>query len=286
MKLFTLLMKSMLKSFTHVVAISFVIIISVGCNGTVEPFSESGSYSVYGNLSFEEEAHFFRVRPLNQSLEASADSLNATVALTNQSDGTTRILEDSVVVFGGVPTHNYWAEFKVEPTTTYEMRITGPSGPATTVQTTTPTAVDPVVVPKRANKCGAVMEVRFREAKSPAAIEVGFHYEGTEHWVRRSDVEDISAREDKILRFNVASLLCTVIPCGPFEPPPCTQLDDPRLDIAYLYTDPERSAEDVNSEFSFDPTQQERVTNGVGFFGAFRRDTISAAVDTTLSLSS
>lgn len=257
---------------------------SVGCDDTVEPFSEAGAYSVYGNLSFQKEAHFFRVRPLKQPLDSTAESLDATVTLTNLSNGKTRTLRDSVISFEGIRTHNYWTTFKVEPTTTYELKVEDPEEPTTSVRTTTPTDVDPVVVPARGAECGDMMEVRFREAESPVEVYIGFRYEEKKHWVRRANVESVSGREDKVLRFSLSGVLGRVIPTGLREPPPCTQLDDPTLQIAVLYTDPERSVEEASLQVTIDPTEQERVENGVGFFGAFRRDTITAEVDTTMPL--
>lgn len=261
-----------------------IIVVGVGCDETVEPFSEAGAYSVYGNLSFQDEAHFFRIRPLKQPLDSSAESLDATVTLTNLSNGKTRTLRDSVITFEGIRTHNYWTTFKVEPTTTYELKVEDPEKQTTTVRTTTPTDADPVVVPAQGAECGDGMEVRFREAESPVEVYVGFRYEEKKHWVRRANVESVSGREDKVLRFSLSGVLGSVIPTGLREPPPCTQLDDPTLQIAVLYSDPERNVEEASLQVTIDPTQQERVENGVGFFGAYRRDTITAEVDTTMNM--
>lgn len=252
----------------------------IGCNDTIEPFSEMGSYSVYGNLSFQQEPHFFRVRPLKQSLNSSPESLDVTVTLTNRSNGRTRVLQDSVILFDGIRTHNYWSDFKVEPATTYELRVENSRLPPTSVQTTTPTGVDAVVIPDSVQECGNV-EVRFREAESPVEIYVGFRFEGEMHWVRRAEVESPPNREHKVLQFELGSVLIAVIPTGLREPPPCTQLEDTTIQIAYLYVDPERSQETAGAQVTYDPTQQERIDNGVGFFGAYRRDTITAKADTT-----
>lgn len=255
----------------------------MGCDNTIEPFSDTGSYSVYGNLSFQDEAHFVRVRPLKKPLGTSLDSLPVTVTLMNLSSGRARTLRDSVIVFDGVRTHNYWTRFKVEPSTTYELRVEDPDRPTTSVQTTTPTGLDPVMDPDSAEECSQEMVVRLREAKAPVEIYIGFQYQGEKHWIRRAEFGSDPRHDDPILRFSPSSILSAEIPTGLREPPPCTRLDDTTLDIAFLYTDPERTVDEVDPLVSFDPTQQERVANGVGFFGAYRRDTVAVAVDTTLS---
>lgn len=256
----------------------------VGCDDSITPFSEESGYSVYGNLSFQEERHFFRVRPLTKPLGASLDSLPADVTLTNTSTGEQLSLQDSVIVFDGTRTHNYWVKFTVEPTTTYELTVKDPNRPTTQVRTTTPTDADPVVDPERAEECGEQMEIRFREAKAPRRVSFGFRYEGEKHWVVPfGDIESAPNRDDFFLRFRPGGVFCQIIPCGLREPPPCTQLDDPTFQIAFLYTDPERTIDEVNPGITYDPTEQERIESGVGFFGAYRRDTIAAEVDTMLS---
>jgi hypothetical protein len=257
----------------------------VGCDDSIAPFSEESGYSVYGNLSFQSERHFFRVRPLSTPLDASPKSLPADVTLTNTSTGNQLSLQDSVIVFDGTRTHNYWVKFKVDPTTTYELTVKDPTRPTTRVRTTTPTDVNPVVTPERADECGELMELRFREAKAPRRVSFGFWYQGEKHWVRPfGDIESTPRRDDFFLQFQPAGVLSQVIPHGLRQPPPCTQLDDPTLQIEYLYTDPERTTDEVSPEITYDPTEQERIENGVGFFGAYRRDTMAVEVDTTLSL--
>lgn len=277
----------------RVVAIT-VILVVFGCEESITPLSDSGSYSVYGNLSSQKESHFFRVRPIDRSLGGvSVDSLDAEVTITNQSSGITHHLKDSVVVFGDTRTHNYWSKFKVAPTTTYEVKVDGPGRSATTAQVITPTATDAVVVPERRG-CrtplqtptppSTTIEVRFEEAKSPfGEISVGFQWGGEKRWVVREGLETVSSGTEGI-RFAVRPTLTEKIPAPTLRDPTpvCAKLDDPTLEIAYLYT--RGSEEGADPQLRFDPTQQERVVNGLGFFGAYRRDTVSVEVDTTFSL--
>ncbi|WP_162892311.1 DUF4249 family protein [Salinibacter ruber] len=275
-------------------ALVFIFLVASGCENSIEPISDPGSYSVYGNLSAQSEPHFFRVRPIDQSLgEVSVDSLNATVMIINQSSGKTRSLQDSIVTFGETRTHNYWSTFEAESNTTYEIRVEGPGRPATTAQVTTPTATDAVVVPERRD-CrtpleiptppSTVVEVRFENAKFPFdEISVGFQWDGEKRWVVREGLETVLPGTEGI-RFAVRPMLTEKIPPPTLRDPTpvCAKLDDTTLEIAYLYT--RGSEEGTDSQLSFDPTQQERVKNGLGFFGAYRRDTVSVEVDTTFSL--
>lgn len=269
--------------FVLCVGVSFL----VGCDTTIKPFSGAKGYSVYGNLSFQKEAHFFRVRPLQQPLGSSVDSLNVAVTLTNRSTGESIVLQDSVVVFDGISTHNYWANFKVAPKTTYELQVEGSDRARTTVQTTTPTAVDPLIIPERVNECNPDtgpmrLDIRFRDVESPVEeVRVGFRYEDEQHWRPVAGVEPVPGRDEKSLEFNLTSVFASVVPSGIFvRQPPCSYLDRPKVRIAFLYPGVDRVTEQEDPLTTYDPTRQARVNNGIGFMGAFRRDTVSIDVST------
>jgi len=252
----------------------------VGCENTIEPFSEAGAYSVYGNLSLADQKHFFRVKPLNRPI-GSEEPLDVTVTLTNQSDGTTRTLRDSVIVFDGAPTHNYWTAFRPEPATAYELTVERADGTVTRAQATTPTAVDPEVMPSEPETCRTEVRVVFREAVAPRTVAVGFRYEGTMHWVSRSsDIGSPPNRDALGLRFTPQSILVTEVP-GRLGESRCVKLEHATLYVRVLYTGSrsERSIDELN----FDPTESRQVTNGTGFFGTVRRDTVTLEVDTTLT---
>ena len=253
------------------------------CDNTIEPFSEQPAYSVYGYLTSQEEKQFIRVRPLRKPIGASIESLDATVTITNQESGATRTLQDSVITFEGVDTHNYWTMFRPKSSATYELVVDGSDG-TTRIEATVPTGVDPTVTPDRAESCDTPVRMVFREAETPATVNIGFRFDGELHWVPRSDFDSPSGQEDKVLVFFPSSVLGEVIPTGLREPPPCTQLDSEKVYLAFLYADPERSTEnDRDFDVAFDPTESRRVEGGSGFFGTIRRDTLTMEIDTTLS---
>lgn len=251
-----------------------------GCDNTIEPFSEAGAYSVYGNLCLADQAHFFRVKPLNRAI-SSQEPLDVTVTLTNQSDGTTRTLRDSVIVFDGTPTHNYWTAFRPEPSTAYELTVEREDGTGTRAQATTPTAVDPAVVPSEPETCRTEVRVIFRDAVAPRAAAVGFRYEGTMYWVSRSpSIGPLPDRETQGLRFTPQSILATEVP-GRLGESRCVKLNHDTLYVRFVYTGSRSIESGVG--LNFDPTESRQVTNGTGFFGTVRRDTVTLTVDTTLA---
>lgn len=250
-----------------------------GCENTIEPFSEAGAYSVYGNLSLADQKHFFRVKPLNRPI-GSEEPLDVTVTLTNQSDGTTRTLRDSVIVFDGAPTHNYWTAFRPAPATAYELTVEREDGTGIRAQATTPTAVDPAVVPSEPETCKTEVRVVFREAAAPTKVTIGFRYDGEMHWVPRTNIEPLPDRDALGLRFTPQTVLMTEVP-GRFGESRCVKLQYNTLYIAVLYRSP--TTQEANYGVTFDPTESKRVTNGTGFFGAIRRDTLTMTVDTTLT---
>lgn len=249
------------------------------CENTIEPFAEARGYSLYGHLTFADQAHFFRVKPLDRPI-TSEDAPDVTVTLTNQSDGTTRTLRDSLIVFDGTPTHNYWAAFRPAPATTYELTVEGADGTVTRAQATTPTAVDPEVVPTEAETCVTEVSVIFRDAAAPTKTTIGFRYDGEMHWVPRTNIEPLPDRDDLGLRFTPQTVLMTEVP-GRLGESRCVKLQYNTLYIAVLYRSP--TTQEANYGVTFDPTESKRVTNGTGFFGAIRRDTLTMTVDTTLT---
>lgn len=80
----------------------------VSCDNSIDPLDENDLYSNYGMLGVFRDTNYIRVKKLNSPLLAdSTRSLNATVTLKNLITGQTQILEDSVVRFDSIYTHNF-----------------------------------------------------------------------------------------------------------------------------------------------------------------------------------
>ena len=62
--------------------------------------------------------------------------------------------------------------------------------------------------------------------------------------------------------------------------PRCWELAERRMYVAYTHLGPTWFGDAPDSLVVFDPTETRFVDNGIGFFGALRRDTASVVVDT------
>lgn len=128
-----------------VIFIIFIVAIFSGCDNTFHPFVEGRvPYSVYGYLEAGRDTNFVRVTELdNPLLAGSTRELHIKkVTLTNLKTGAQQILQDSVVRFDSVYTHNFYTTLNIVPGTTYKLKVEGSDGELTT-STTVPSVVNP-----------------------------------------------------------------------------------------------------------------------------------------------
>lgn len=111
-----------------------------GCETTFDPFIEGKAlYSIYGYLDVNRPVNYIRVKDLDTPITAdSARKLNAKVTLTNLATGQSQILQDSVVRFNGIYTHNFRTTMDITPETKYRVQVTRPDGKSVSATTITP----------------------------------------------------------------------------------------------------------------------------------------------------
>ncbi len=131
-------------------SVLFIILIAAlfsGCDNTLNPFIDDRvPYSVYGYLEAGRDTNFIRVVDLNSPLLAdSTRRLDVKkVTLTNLKTGAKQILQDSVIRFDSVYTHNFYTTLNIAPGTTYKLKVKGADGELT-VSTTVPAVVNPTI---------------------------------------------------------------------------------------------------------------------------------------------
>ena len=289
---------------------------STGCDNTIDPFSGRSTFSIYGYLNLSEQRQFIRVKDVNEPLvgDSASRSIDATVTLENLSTGAQRTLQDSVINFDGVVTHNFWTDWMPAPDTEYRVTVTRSDGVTTHATTRTPRAIAPVSSPE-AGHCLTNFSIPFpgiRNRQRIRQVQVGFLPEREDDgadgppapgedrdtddasnqervWVSLEDTEGAQmisrSGADVHIRLLTEELLRPFLPSIDTRPmdtyiPRCLLLDDDQIYVAYVHLGTNWSGVLSRQSISFNPGASRYVENGLGFFGALRYDTLSVTVDT------
>lgn len=280
-----------------------------GCDNSIEPYAETGSYSVYGYLKPSDNKQYVRVKPLTIPLtKVDSGSVNATVVLENLDEGTSETLKDSIIAFEDaeteVLTHNFWTETPIQYETRYAITVEGEAG-SVQATTLTPTATDAEVTPQF-GACGERFTVVFNEIKELRRVQATFEVmlEGVPAQFRRGDWaffpldRTFKTEEDFVAgTFQVESALWQVLgevsslpslPSLPdslhedcWRPSPCAILGSDQVRVRYTYLGPEWYGDIPEDSLTYDPMESHDVTGGLGFFGSVREDWVSTTIDTS-----
>ncbi|RNC83868.1 MAG: hypothetical protein ED557_08845 [Balneola sp.] len=118
----------MKKKFLNIALLSitcFIVSGVISCDNTVDALDKRGAaFSVFGVINMSDPApHFFRVDDLTKTLfEEDTPEIDARVYLKNITDDWERELSDSVVIYDGVYTHNFFS-YDIEYGKQYEMNV-------------------------------------------------------------------------------------------------------------------------------------------------------------------
>ncbi len=258
-----------------------------GCENALQPLDrDNGVYSIYGILDLKKEENFVRVKDLNRTLlEDTAGTIDATVVIEDLQTGNSDVMQDSIVTFDGVKTHNFYTGMEILPDTRYRVSVERSDGRTVTAEAITPsianTDVDPVM-----ETCKTPIYVTFNpvEDRNDLGLSAGFNFKGKLHWVSlREDIAtgpgDIDKSEKtEIFSFTPKSILDlftgnTGLFSSGAEELWCHQLDNDQFYIRYTHYGPD----------FFDNTTSDslQIPGGTGRFGALYNDTLNFKIDTT-----
>lgn len=259
-------------------AASFGLLVS-GCDNSVTILDrDTGLYSVYGALDINAETNYIRVKNLNTPLVAdSTRTLEATVTLENRRTGTSMVLEDSVVQFEGVYTHNFRTTMDITPDTEYQVTVEHPAGRTAQATATTPPVAETDVNP-RGEPCETPIRIAFEPVASPSQLdpEIGFDFGGMQRWTPAFRPRADESNPDRVfVQFTPKQLLDAVFkpesPLGGQEVW-CHELDSNELYVRYTHLGPDFGADT--------PSDSLNVPGGIGQFGGFYEDSFSFQIDT------
>lgn len=259
---------------------------------SIDPFEdEQGVYSVYGALKVGEPTNYIRVRDLLQPFSTdSSFQMDATVTFTDLATGESAQLRDTVVNFSGNETHNYILNKELELDTQYQITVEGTDGRSVTSIATAPGLTDAEHLPNDEFVfCETAINFTFANVHPPEFVqmEIGAEYGGTTHWAPMEVVGNIeynSAEDHMFVRMSPRNLLVEIftpiLPDNPyfnryllFPTVGCHQLDSNIIQIRYTHFGPEWGIGQPQENGPID-IESGLIENGLGFFGAYRTDTL------------
>jgi hypothetical protein len=262
------------------VLLAGLVALCAGCEDNFDPLNqERDDYTVYGALNLYADVNHVRVRNLDAPFTAdSTRELDVTVTLTDEGRGVTETLQDSVVQYENVNTHNFRALMDIRPETQYRLTVRPDRGEDTLqVTTTTPRIAERSAEPTGMD-CETPIQLTFDPVQSPQDIKVvvGFRHKG-EREETEVQMESADAPDQITTTFTPKEVLNTPPPCVPpeYEPPPtwCHDLDTAKLYIKYIHFGPESTWLPEADSVS--------LSGGTGAFRSYYRDEFPVPIDTT-----
>lgn len=258
----------------------------VGCDTSFDPFTESGMpYSIYGRLTLSDSPDFIRVKAIDAlNTPEGSRSLDAAVTLNNLTAGTSEVLQDSIVVFDGVYTHNFRVSQDIQPGATYQLTAEAPDGRTTHATATMPLLASTEVTIEGEPPCGeySTVLIDFRNLAPGERIEVKVEvdWERGTRWVPLPNDVELPAGGSGGTIFRPYAIIEQVVSEQLFESvsSPCELLEGNAIRVAYTHYGPDWPADTTIA----DPIKS-NTTNGLGLFGGLRRDTLSVTVSGALS---
>jgi hypothetical protein len=251
-----------------------------GCDNSVTVLDrETGLYSVYGALDIDSDVNFIRVKDLNTPLVAeSTRTLDATVTLKNLSSGASSVLQDSVVEFQDVYTHNFRSTMEIRPSTEYRVTVEHPDGRKTQAIGTTPPIADPDATPADED-CLTPVTVNLGQVPESTSIDidVGVQFAGERSWLPFCD--GCSPKSGSTFTFSFTPL---EVLDGIFKqnrqypnrhPVWCHNLDTDEMYVRYEHYGPDF--------YGDTPSDSLTVPGGLGRFGGYYDASFSFEIDTT-----
>ncbi len=267
----------------------FFSLIIVGCDNTIQPLDrDNGVYSIYGIFDLKKEINFVRVKDLNQTLlQDTSDTIDATVIIEDLQSGMSDVMQDSVVTFDGVKTHNFYTDLNILPDTRYRVSVERSDGRTVSAEVVTPTFAETSVEPVNED-CLTRIDVTFSPVadRNTLRLSFGFNYKGQRWWVnpRANVLGSISDFTDGVGRQVYSFTPKTIIdlyPPGegnnPFDGDDgitlwCHELDNDQFYIRYTHYGP--------GFFESSTSDSLEIPGGTGRLGALYKDTLNFQIDT------
>lgn len=266
------------KLFTNTFLFLISLTLMIGCDTSVDPFNErSGGYSIYGSLNITENNNYIRIRNTNHAINLdSTKNLNLDVTLKNMNNGVTQSLEDSIVKFNDVYTHNYKSTMSIIPDTKYKIILQPPEGGPISSTATTPSITEVNISPK-GEDCQTFISITFEPVKAARYIDIfiGFRDGGEFFRVPIAGSRSSPGGNQIVAGFTPQGIIDRVLNSGSSagDSVRCYQLDSPEFTVDFLHYGP-----DFFENASSDSV---RAPEGIGQFGGLYENAVTFDIDTT-----
>lgn len=272
-----------------VVIIIFILLFS-GCGSKeINPLEdERGIFSFYGALDLDSQSNLIRVRDLRIPLLSEQTIGDGTVVTFEDiENGVSTVLQDSVIYINGHTIHNFVLNQPLRPRQPYRITAVREDGALSESIATTPGITIAGAVPDENVRCRQQITFQFDNVLPSEQIRVdaGFEYDGEMYWFEITRYCDFNYDEidNRVtLEKSPFNLLGLVFPPRNINMPQCQNIN-PRIgcdelssDVAYLrfyHLGPEWQR--IFPIIQVNPDNVMDVDNGLGFFGAYRSDTIT-----------
>lgn len=264
--------------------IPIMLILLIGCDSSFTPLNEDkGRFSIYGYLNLDSQINYIRVKNLNTPfLKDTVREIDAEVTLTNMDKGITETLQDTIVEFDGVKTHNFRTTMDIQSNQKYKVSVKGSDGRRTYATATAPVRAETSVIPQIPN-CTTKVNINFEPIRSQfdLRLEIGFEYKSDMFWVPMNDYISHS-NGGVIASFTPWRVLEKVFEVG--DPPApdgyyeegevfCHQLSSRNYHARYTHYSPDLLQNSISDTLS--------LPGGTGKFGAFYQNVLRFRIDTT-----
>ena len=263
-------------------ALRSVLVVLIGflagaCDNSMDPLdTQKGTYSIYGALNIEKSENYIRVKNLNNSFaQEDAKILGADVTLEDLDRGVAQPLEDSVVVYDGVYTHNFKTTMDILPDTPYRVTVDGDEGTTVRATGTTPKIASSSVNPTKED-CRTSIAFTFEPVSGSIQLSIGVHYGSLRFYTKRYSPQEDSERvrffltPEELLKKALGKNLAGD---DVEDPVRCHDLTNNTVVVKSVVYGPDF--------FGKTPTDSLSIPGGAGRFGGFYRDQFSFQIDTT-----
>lgn len=225
--------------FRNILLLPALLLTFSSCDTSIEPIIDKGKqYSIYGPLHLKSTPNYIRVHDTRASLnEEATRNLDVEMVFTNLSTGEASLLQDSVVLFDHLYTHNYKINTPIEYDTRYKINIEDGEGFRDSLISVT-TKKTEITILQDTVKC----EERFRlelsnidiESGERLDTEVGIYVGNSWQWTSRRQVYAIDD-EQKTLALEWSPNGISILVFGEFDWIDCSEFDSDKIQFRFTH---------------------------------------------------
>lgn len=267
------------RSIWHRLGVVFIAgLLIAGCDNSLQPLNtEKGIYSIYGFIDVNADVNYIRIKDMNIPLvDDTTQTIDAAVTLTDLNTGASQVLQDSVVQFANVSTHNFRTTMDIQPETTYRIRVEGSDGRSVSATTTTPGIAQYNAEPT-GEQCDTPITIRFEPVDEETLIilRLTFMLGGQQFGAQQLLQAPVTGEYNGILthRFSPLQLIRDSVNDSDLH---CWSMDTEYIEARYIHFGPDY-------EFGGESNVSDSLTvpGGAGQFVGLLRNSFSIRIDTT-----